>query len=76
MSQAAFIATAATPFDFMYVGVLLMYGNLLTFAFSVFAMVMLHLQILQEERYLEGAFGTAYTEYKKQVFRYLGRKSI
>lgn len=63
-------------FDFMYVGVLLMYGNLLTFGFSVFAMVMLHLQILQEERYLESAFGTAYTAYKKQVFRYLGRKSV
>ena len=39
-------------------------------------MVMLHLQIMQEERYLESAFGTAYTEYKKQVFRYLGRKLI
>ena len=63
-------------FDFMYVGVLLLYGNLLTLGFSVFAIVMLHLQILQEERYLESAFGTAYTEYKKQVFRYLGRKSI
>ena len=63
-------------FDLMYVGVLLLYGNLLTFGFSVFAMVMLHLQILQEERYLESAFGIAYTEYKKQVFCYLGRKSI
>lgn len=62
-------------FDFMYVGVLLMYGNLLTLGFSIFAMVMLHLQILQEERYLESAFGTAYTVYKKRVFRYLGRKS-
>ena len=49
----------------MYVGVLLLYGNLLTLGFSVFAMVMLHLQILQEERYLESAFGTIYTEYKK-----------
>ena len=62
-------------FDFMYVGVLLMYGNLLTLGFSAFAIVMLHLQILQEERFLESAFGTAYIEYKKQVFRYLGRKS-
>ena len=62
-------------FDLMYVGVLLLYGNLLTLGFSVFAMVMLHLQILQEERYLEDAFGTAYIEYKKQVFRYLGRKT-
>ena len=63
-------------FDFMYIGVLLLYGNLLTLGFSVFAMVMLHLQILQEERYLEDAFGTAYIEYKKQVFRYLGRKTF
>ena len=61
-------------FDFMYIGMLLMYGNLLTLGFSVFAMVMLHLQILQEERYLEGRFGAAYTAYKKQVLRYLGRK--
>ena len=63
-------------FDFMYIGVLLIYGNLLTLAFSVFAMVMLHLQILQEERYLENIFGAAYTAYKKQVFRYLGRKPV
>ena len=61
-------------FDFMYVGVLLMYGNLLTLGFSVFAMVMLHLQILQEERYLVNAFGTPYQEYCRHVFRYLGRK--
>ena len=61
-------------FDFMYVGVLLMYGNLLTLFFSVFAIVMLHLQILQEEHYLEDTFGAVYIEYKKQVFRYLGRR--
>lgn len=62
-------------FDFMYIGVLLMYGNLLTLGFSIFAMVMLHLQILQEERYLESTFGAVYKEYKSQVFRYLGRKA-
>lgn len=62
-------------FDFMYIGVLLMYGNLLTLMFSLFAMIMLHLQILQEEAYLEGVFGGAYTGYKKQVARYLGRRS-
>ena len=62
-------------FDFMYIGVLLIYGNLLTLGFSVFAMVMLHLQILQEERYLESTFGAVYTEYKSKVFRYLGRKA-
>lgn len=61
-------------FDFMYIGVLLMYGNLLTLGFSLFAIVMLHLQILQEEIYLEGVFGKDYAEYKKQTARYLGRK--
>ena len=63
-------------FDLMYVGVLLMYGNLLVLGFSAFAVVMLHLQILQEEEYLESAFGSAYIEYKKQVLRYLGRKTF
>ena len=61
-------------FDLMYAGVLLLYGNLLTLGLSVFAMVMLHLQILQEERYLVHAFGAPYQAYCRQVFRYLGRK--
>ena len=61
-------------FDLMYAGVLLLYGNLLTLGFSVFAMVMLHLQILQDERYLVHAFGAPYQAYCRQVFRYLGRK--
>lgn len=61
-------------FDLMYVGVLLLYGNLLTLSFSVFAIVMLHLQILQEERYLVNTFGAQYQEYCRYAFRYLGRK--
>ena len=61
-------------FDLMYVGVLLMYCNPLTGLFTVFAVIMLHLQILQEERYLAAAFGEVYLEYKRRVFRYLGRK--
>ena len=61
-------------FDLMYIGVLLLYGNLLTLGFSIFAIVTLHLQILQEERYLAGAFGEPYREYCRRVFRYLGRR--
>ena len=61
-------------FDFMYVGVLLLYGNLLTLGFSLFAMIMLHLQILQEERFLASTFGEPYQEYCRRVFRYLGRR--
>lgn len=60
-------------FDFMYIGVLLMYFNPLTAVFSLFAITMLHLQILQEERYLAETFGEEYEAYKKRVFRYLGR---
>ena len=61
-------------FDLMYAGVLLMYCNVLTGLFTVFAVVMLHLQILQEERYLAETFGTAYLDYKRRVFRYIGRR--
>ena len=61
-------------FDLMYVGVLLLYGNLLTLSFSAFAIVMLHLQILQEERYLVNTFGAPYQEYCRHVSRYFGRK--
>ena len=36
---------------------------------------MLHLQMLQEEKYMEATFGEQYLEYKKQVFRYFGRRN-
>ena len=61
-------------FDFMYAGVLLMYFNPLTAVFSLFAAVTLHLQIVQEEKYLTSVFGSSYTAYKSRVFRYLGRR--
>ena len=61
-------------FDLMYLGVMLMYCNGLTVLFTVFAIVMLHLQILQEEKYLTAVFGKEYQIYKNQVFRYLGRR--
>ena len=61
-------------FDLQYIGVLLMFSNLLTAAFTVFAVSMLHLQILQEERYLTAAFGPEYLQYRRHVLRYLGRR--
>lgn len=61
-------------FDLMYIGVLLLYCNPLSAVFSLFAMVMLHLQILQEEAYLSAVFGEAYRDYQKHVFRYFGKK--
>ena len=59
-------------FDLQYAGVALMYANPLTIAFSAFAAIMLHLQILQEERYLINTFGAPYQKYLRRVHRYLG----
>ena len=58
----------------MYIGVLLMYLNPLNAVFSLFAIIMLHMQILQEENILSPCSATAAAEYKKYVFCYLGRK--
>lgn len=62
-------------FDFMYLGVMLMYCNGLTVLFTLFAVVMLHMQILQEEKYLAATFDEKYQAYKSRVFRYLGRRN-
>lgn len=58
----------------MYISVCLIFCNWVTIIFILFAIIMLHLQILQEERYLEKRFGEEYLIYKKEVFRYLGRR--
>lgn len=54
-------------FYLQYIGVTLMFGNLLTAGFLFFAMTMLHMQILQEEKYLKETFGEEYEEYLKKV---------
>lgn len=63
-------------FDCVYLGILLMFFNWVLLFFSIFAMVMLHLQILQEEKYLPEVFGEEYISYKQKVCRYIGRKII
>lgn len=65
---------AFVGFDLLYTGLLLMFLNPFLLVFSVFAMVMLHMQILQEEKFMENTFGKAYCEYRDHVCRYLGRK--
>ncbi len=62
-------------FDLMYIGMFLLYCNVLTGIYTLFAMTMLHLQILQEEKFMAQTFGEDYLAYKKKVFRYLGRRS-
>ncbi len=61
-------------FDCVYIGFVLMFFNLPLLVLSIFAMVMLHLQILQEEQYMVNEFGDNYISYKKKVCRYIGRR--
>jgi len=61
-------------FNLVYFGILLIFFNWVLFIFSAFAAIMLHLQILQEEKYLPSVFGEEYLTYKKKVCRYIGRK--
>ncbi len=61
-------------FDMVYTGLMLMFYNPALLAFTAFAVLMLHLQILQEEKFMEDAFGDKYREYKRHVCRYVGRK--
>ena len=60
-------------FDLMYLGVLLLFATPLLLLFTAFAMVMLHLQILQEEQFMQRRFGMEYVQYKRHVGRYIGR---
>lgn len=61
-------------FDLVYIGILLLYFNPIHLIFTLFAIIMLHLQILQEEKFMEATFKEEYIDYKKKVFRYLGRR--
>lgn len=63
-------------FDLAYIGLLIINFNWLLFIATVFLIIMLHLQILQEEEYLNNEFGDEYYNYKKRVCRYFGRKII
>lgn len=57
-------------FDLFYIGFALAFSNPLQAWFTLLCMVLLHLQILEEERFLPTVFGTAYEEYKQVTARY------
>lgn len=61
-------------FYLLYIGVLIVYFNPLLLIMTLITMITFHLQVLQEEKFLEVAFGEEYKNYKNEVFRYLGRK--
>lgn len=62
-------------FDLVYLGILLMFFNLILFIISVFGVVIFHLQIVNvEEDFLIDTFREEYINYKKKVCRYFGRR--
>lgn len=62
---------AFLAFDLVYLGVLCLFFNWVLFLFTVFAMLMLHLQIRQEEKFLNHQFGEKYQKYKQHTRRYI-----
>jgi protein-S-isoprenylcysteine O-methyltransferase Ste14 len=57
-------------FDLTYIGYYLAFDNVILLAATLFAITALHLQILEEEKFLEARFGENYLEYKKKTGRY------
>lgn len=61
---------AFVGFDLFYIGFTFMFSNAFVVIISFAAIMMLHLQILEEEKFLPAVFGEKYLEYKKRVRRY------
>lgn len=66
---------AFVGFDLLYISICLMFFNIPLLLVSVWAAVMLHLQILQEEAHMYNMFGDEYAQYKEHTARYLGGKT-
>lgn len=65
---------AFVGFDLLYLSICLMFFNIPLVLVSVWAAVMLHLQILQEEKHMYHMFGEEYNTYKKHTLRYFGKR--
>lgn len=66
---------AFVGFDLLYLSICLMFFNIPLALVSIWAVVMLHLQILQEEKHMHNMFGDEYDAYKKHTLRYLGKRT-
>ncbi len=65
---------AFVGFDLLYLSMCLLFFNIPLLVISIWAAVMLHLQILQEEEHMKKMFGEDYINYMKQTFRYFGKR--
>lgn len=57
-------------FDLIYIGLCMAFFNVVLLLISLWGIVMMHLQILEEEKFLTTAFGTEYEAYRTQTGRY------
>jgi protein-S-isoprenylcysteine O-methyltransferase Ste14 len=57
--------------DIMFIGAVFSFGNLIIIASATFLIILLHLQILQEEKYLKQSLGKAYENYMNTKPRYI-----
>jgi protein-S-isoprenylcysteine O-methyltransferase Ste14 len=62
---------AFVGFDLLYIGSALLYPNIINIVFTLVVIILFHVQILGEEKFLVGKFGENYLEYKSKVRRYL-----
>ena len=65
---------AFVGFDLLYMSMCLLFFNIPLLVVSLWAAVMLHLQILQEEEHMRRMFGGGYILYTERTSRYLGRR--
>ncbi|MEO1771338.1 methyltransferase family protein [Candidatus Enterococcus ferrettii] len=61
---------AFVGFDCLYIGMALVFPNILTISLAIGAMLLFHLQINQEEAYLAAEFGENYRDYQQKVRKY------
>lgn len=61
-------------FDLLYISNTILFFNIPLLITSIFAIILLHLQILQEEQHMLKTFGKEYEAYKKHTLRYLGQR--
>ena len=65
---------AFVGFDLLYLGWALAFPNIISGLIAAAVLIIFNMQIVEEEKFLEAAFGRSYLEYKARVNRYFGRK--
>ena len=54
-----------------YIGIMLIYPNIIFILMATGTIIGIHFQILREEKFLENKFGEKYNEYRKNTRRYI-----